>query len=58
MLGITGNLYKEATDIQLTPRQIEIIGLVKRHAPVTGEQIAEHLGISRPTIRSDLSVLI
>jgi DeoR family transcriptional regulator, catabolite repression regulator len=52
------NGYKEATDIQLTPRQIEIIGLVKRHAPVTGEQIAEHLGISRPTIRSDLSVLI
>lgn len=32
--------------------------MVKKHAPVTGEQIAEYLGISRPTIRSDLSVLI
>ncbi|WP_342773808.1 helix-turn-helix transcriptional regulator [Cohnella pontilimi] len=44
--------------IELTRRQSEIIDLVKRHAPVTGEQIAEHLGLSRPTIRSDLSVLI
>jgi CBS domain-containing protein/biotin operon repressor len=35
-----------------------IIDLVKKHAPITGEQIAEALGISRPTIRSDLSVLV
>ncbi len=32
--------------------------LVKKNAPITGEQIAETLGISRPTIRSDLSVLV
>ncbi|WP_310735609.1 helix-turn-helix transcriptional regulator [Cohnella herbarum] len=32
--------------------------IVKKHAPITGEQIAECLGISRPTIRSDLSVLV
>lgn len=31
---------------------------MRKHAPVTGEQIAEALGVSRPTIRSDLSVLI
>jgi len=31
---------------------------VKKHAPITGEQIAEFLGVSRPTIRSDLSVLV
>lgn len=31
---------------------------MKKHAPITGEQIAESLGISRPTIRSDLSVLV
>jgi CBS domain-containing protein len=31
---------------------------VKKQAPVTGEQIAESLGITRPTIRSDLSVLV
>ncbi|OXS53085.1 histidine kinase [Cohnella sp. CIP 111063] len=35
-----------------------IIDLVKKHAPITGEQIAESLGVSRPTIRSDLSVLV
>jgi CBS domain-containing protein/biotin operon repressor len=49
---------EEAKIIELTPRQLEIIQLVQKHAPVTGEQIAESLGISRPTIRSDLSVLI
>ncbi|UHA74539.1 helix-turn-helix transcriptional regulator [Paenibacillus sp. 481] len=37
---------------------MEIMQLVERHAPVTGEQIAEQLGVSRPTIRSDLSVLV
>lgn len=42
----------------MSPRQLEIIDLVRKHAPVTGEQIAEALGVSRPTIRSDLSVLI
>ncbi|MFC5701117.1 helix-turn-helix transcriptional regulator [Cohnella faecalis] len=44
--------------MELTPRQLEIIERVKGHAPITGEQIAESLGISRPTIRSDLSVLV
>lgn len=37
---------------------MEIIDLVKKNAPVTGERIAELLGISRPTIRSDLAVLV
>lgn len=32
--------------------------LVKRHEPITGEQIAEQLGVSRPTLRSDLAVLV
>ncbi|MBB6669265.1 helix-turn-helix transcriptional regulator [Cohnella nanjingensis] len=44
--------------MELTPRQLEIVELVKQHAPITGEQIAELLGVSRPTIRSDLSVLV
>ncbi|WP_115992776.1 helix-turn-helix transcriptional regulator [Cohnella lupini] len=44
--------------MELTVRQLTIIELVKKHAPITGEQIAEALGISRPTIRSDLSVLV
>lgn len=37
---------------------MEIIDLVGKHAPITGERIAELLGISRPTIRSDLAVLV
>jgi len=37
---------------------MEIIDLVKKHAPITGERIAELLGISRPTIRSDLALLV
>ncbi|MFC5531358.1 helix-turn-helix transcriptional regulator [Cohnella yongneupensis] len=44
--------------MELTSRQLTIVELVKKHAPITGEQIAEALGISRPTIRSDLSVLV
>jgi DeoR family transcriptional regulator, catabolite repression regulator len=31
---------------------------VTSQAPITGEQIAELLGVSRPTIRSDLSLLV
>nr|WP_286672361.1 helix-turn-helix transcriptional regulator [Cohnella hashimotonis] len=42
----------------MTPRQLAIIERVRGHAPITGDQIAESLGISRPTIRSDLSVLV
>jgi CBS domain-containing protein/biotin operon repressor len=49
---------RRALGIELTARQLTIIDLVKQHAPITGEQIAECLGISRPTIRSDLSVLV
>ncbi|MCY9579229.1 helix-turn-helix transcriptional regulator [Paenibacillus alvei] len=32
--------------------------IVKKHAPITGEQIAEMLTVSRPTIRADLSLLV
>jgi predicted transcriptional regulator len=35
-----------------------MIELVKKHAPITGEVLAEMLGLSRTTIRSDLSVLV
>jgi DeoR family transcriptional regulator, catabolite repression regulator len=44
--------------IELTSRQQEILALVRKLAPITGEQIAEQLGLSRPTIRSDLAVLV
>ncbi len=44
--------------IELTSRQLEIIALVQKHAPITGEHIAELLGATRPTIRSDLGLLV
>ncbi|MBT2290978.1 helix-turn-helix transcriptional regulator [Paenibacillus albidus] len=44
--------------IELTSRQLQIIDIVKKRAPITGEQIAESLHLTRPTIRSDLSVLV
>lgn len=51
-------MHGEGLLIELTSRQLEILDLVKSHAPITGDQIADHLGISKPTIRSDLSVLV
>ncbi|MEK5252864.1 CBS domain-containing protein [Paenibacillus sp. RS8] len=48
----------EGITIELTPRQLEIIDIVNKRAPITGEQIAECLNLTRPTIRSDLSVLV
>lgn len=44
--------------IELSVRQTEIMNLVKQYEPITGEQLAEYLGVSRPTIRSDLSLLV
>lgn len=44
--------------IELTPRQMDIVNIVKKHAPITGEQIAEMLNVSRPTLRTDLSKLV
>ncbi|MEK4358061.1 helix-turn-helix transcriptional regulator [Paenibacillus sp. FSL M7-1455] len=35
-----------------------MLDIVKKHAPVTSEQIAEMLHLTRPTIRSDLSILV
>lgn len=37
---------------------MEIVEFVKKHEPITGERIAELLGVSRPTIRFDLSALV
>lgn len=48
----------EGSIIKLTPRQLAVLDIVKKHAPVTGEQIAEMLNLTRPTIRSDLSILV
>ncbi|GJM76571.1 hypothetical protein HMSSN036_87870 [Paenibacillus macerans] len=44
--------------IELTARQLQIIDIVQKNAPISGEQIAESLHLSKPTIRSDLSLLV
>jgi CBS domain-containing protein/biotin operon repressor len=49
---------EEGSDIELTARQKEMIELVQKNAPITGDQLAEMLGSSKPTIRTDLSVLV
>lgn len=44
-------------NININSRQEEIVNLVKRKGPITGEKIAEHFDSTRATIRSDLEFL-
>ncbi|QGG58014.1 CBS domain-containing protein [Paenibacillus sp. B01] len=48
----------EGKAIKLSMRQKKIVETVRRRAPITGEQIAELLGVTRPAIRSDLGLLV
>ena len=43
--------------MELNKRQTEILEIVKANRPITGEQIAERLGLARATIRPDLAIL-
>ncbi|WP_313891838.1 helix-turn-helix transcriptional regulator [Psychrobacillus sp.] len=43
--------------IELNKRQIEILEIVKGNGPITGEQIAERLNLTRSTLRPDLAIL-
>ncbi len=43
--------------MKLSPRQEEIICLVKEKQPITSEAIAEKLGVTRAALRADLAVL-
>ncbi len=43
--------------MDLSKRQREIITIVKRHHPITSNQIAGKLALSMPTIREDLRIL-
>ncbi|MCE7700170.1 MAG: helix-turn-helix transcriptional regulator [Methanobacterium paludis] len=43
--------------MELNERQTKIIGIVKESAPITGEQIAEKLDLTRATLRPDLAIL-
>ena len=43
--------------IQLNQRQQKIIEIVKESEPITSEQIASMLNVTRATLRSDLAIL-
>lgn len=43
--------------IQLTQRQLKIIDIVKENGPITSEQIASLLSVTRATLRPDFSIL-
>lgn len=43
--------------MQLSERQEKIVELVKRSSPMTGEQIANELSLTRATLRPDLTIL-
>ncbi|WP_312857336.1 helix-turn-helix transcriptional regulator [Neobacillus endophyticus] len=43
--------------IELTKRQEQILQIVKENGPITGEQIAEQLLLTRATLRPDLAIL-
>lgn len=43
--------------MELSQRQMKIIEIVKEHQPISGKTIAKQLGLSRATLRNDLSIL-
>lgn len=43
--------------MELSKRQETILEIVKKEGPITGEQIAERLGLTRATLRPDMAIL-
>ncbi|WP_163970026.1 helix-turn-helix transcriptional regulator [Oceanobacillus halotolerans] len=43
--------------MELSNRQEKILSIVKEHGPITGENIAEKLDLTRATLRPDLAIL-
>ncbi|MDT2808428.1 helix-turn-helix transcriptional regulator [Vagococcus lutrae] len=43
--------------MELTERQKKVIQIVKKCEPISGDNIAKQLGLTKPTLRSDLSLL-
>ncbi|WP_419159463.1 helix-turn-helix transcriptional regulator [Rossellomorea sp. BNER] len=43
--------------IELNKRQEQILEIVKENGPITGEQIADQLNLTRATLRPDLAIL-
>ena len=43
--------------MKLSPRQEDIVCIVKENAPITSEALAEKIGVTRAALRADLAVL-
>lgn len=43
--------------MELSERQKKIVEIVKENEPISGDNIASYLGLTKPTLRSDLAVL-
>lgn len=50
-------LNRVVRTIQLNNRQEQILHIVKENGPITGENIAERLNLTRATLRPDLAIL-
>ena len=50
-------MLRTVITIELTSRQTKIVEIVKENGPITGEQIAERLSLTRATLRPDLAIL-
>ena len=48
---------RRVSPIELNKRQDAILQIVKENGPITGEQIAEKLNLTRATLRPDLAIL-
>lgn len=48
---------RRVSPIELNKRQDAILQIVKENGPITGEQIAERLNLTRATLRPDLAIL-
>jgi CBS domain-containing protein len=51
------HLRRWCLTIELSSRQQHILEIVRREGPITGEQIADQLNLTRATLRPDLAIL-
>jgi CBS domain-containing protein len=51
------NVLRQVIAIEFTSRQKQIVELVKNHQPITSEQLAAKLNMTRAALRPDLTIL-
>jgi CBS domain-containing protein len=57
LLLYSPNALRQVIAIEFTSRQKQIIELVKKHQPITSEQLAAKLNMTRAALRPDLTIL-